>query len=181
MGYFCSKSGEELNDNEKFCDNCVNGRFVMKKIIVFFIVLVVLGFAWCYAWINLGLSQAVSEKTLNISYDEFMYNENIQRLELQMKKSYEGGKFFDRYTEYETKRSNNSIEEKITITVDNSTKEIEQISIHYDIDNNEALLSAQLSASLYATFFASAIDKNITKDSLLMNSRQTVFNYYGLN
>ncbi len=137
----------------------------MKKVILFLIILVILGFAGCYAWVNMGLSQAVSEKTLNISYDEFMYDENIQRLDLQMQKTYEGGKFFDKCTVYEDRRISNSIEEKVTITVDNSTKEIEEISIHFDVDSNEEILSAQLTASLYATFFSSAIDKNITKDA----------------
>ena len=136
----------------------------MKKIIIFLIILVALGFVGCYMWINMGLSQAVSEKTLNISYDEFMYDENIQRLDLQMEKTYEGGPLFDEDTFYEAKKVNNNIERKIRIIVDSSTKELEQISIHYDINENKELLSAQLDASLFAEFFSSCIDKNRTEE-----------------
>ena len=154
----------------------------MKKVgifwITFLITLVILGFACYYVWINMGLSQAVNEKTLGITYDDFIYDEKIQRLELQMNKTYEGGKFFDKYTEYTDREIINSIERKITITVDNSTNEIEEISIHYDIDSNEDLMSAQLGTSLIAKFFSSTIDVSLTEDSninitdMILSSRE---------
>lgn len=137
----------------------------MKKFIILLITLIVLGFAGCYVWIDMGLSQAVNEKTLNITYEELISNENIQRLDLKMQKVYEGGSFFDKYTEYETTQTNNSIETKFLIRVDNSTKEVETISIYFDVNKPEEILSAQLEASLYAAFFSSAVDKNITEEA----------------
>lgn len=137
----------------------------MKKIIILLITLIVLGFASCYVWINMGLSQAINEKTLNITYEDLMNNEHIQSLDFEMQKAYEGGSFFDKYTEYETTKFNNSIEEKIVIRVDNSTKEVETISIYFDVDEQENILSAQITASLYATFFSSALDKDITEEA----------------
>lgn len=134
----------------------------MKKIIVLLAALTALGFAGCYAWINMGLSEAINEKTLNISYDEFMQDENIQ--DLKMKKVYEGGKFFDKYTLYEAVESDSS-DKKISIKVDNSKKEIEQIAIYCDFDNADELFDAKLSTSLYATFFSKIIDKDITEDA----------------
>lgn len=144
------------------------GEEKMKKIIVLSVILIAVGFAGCYIWINMGLSEAINEKTLNISYDEFMQDENIQRLDLKMKKDYEGGYFFDKYTEYEAVESG-STDKKISIkiTVDNSKKEIEQIAIYCDFDNEDELFDAKLSTSLYATFFSETIDKDITEDASL--------------
>ena len=150
----------------------------MKKIIILLITLIVLGFASCYVWIDMGLSHAINKKTLNITYEDLMNKENIQRLDLKMQKVYEGGSFFDKYTEYETTQTNNSMETKFLIRVDNSTKEVETISIYFDVNKPEEILSAQLEASLYAAFFSSALDKDITEEAranithMLMNMNE---------
>lgn len=151
----------------------------MKKVIICVTILVAMVFAGCYAWFGMGLSQAINEKTLNVSYDEIANNEILEDIEFN--KTYEGGLFFDKYTEYTgISYAANQIEAEVNIRVDNSTQEVEQISVSYKRPNtsnekelNEYFLSSFIDASLRMTFLANYIDNNLT-DSMQSDITSTI-------
>lgn len=140
----------------------------MKKFFIMVTVLVVVVLSGCYVWINLGLGSEVTEKNLNISYNDFAYDLNVQDLlNVKLEKSYTGGPFFDDYTVYESTSIMDGLEKKVEVEVDNSKGKIEAIRLYfspvYGDWNQELLSSACFKASLHATVFGSLVDKNMTK------------------
>jgi len=144
----------------------------VKKIIIILIVLVAIAFVGSFVWINLGLERVFDDKTLNVSYEEFLNDKNIQDfLDLQLQESRRGGYFFDKYTEYTEEKNidNGNVNKKIYVTVDNSKNEIEEISIHYKFlnDTYDSVFSTQLDVSFFSAAFLKLIDANMEEDAKL--------------
>lgn len=122
-----------------------------------------------HVWLHLGLSRAVNEKTLNISYDELINNYEFQRITHDQKLNRErtDGPLLDKETVYGSEvidHGNYTL--LVDITVDESTQEVEKIYLNFNADTLDGVILSEMymEANITIRAFLNKMDEDMPKE-----------------